>query len=118
MSKYKTETVISAIEKYSGNVSQVARALGTSRRVIYDYIHRHATVKQALQDAREEMLDVGESALYRAVIRGEAWAVCFLLKTQGKGRGYVERQELTGKDGEELTVRWVNDWRNPTADTS
>ena len=24
---------------------------------------------------------------------GEAWAVCFLLKTRGKKRGYTERQE-------------------------
>jgi hypothetical protein len=37
------------------------------------------------------MLDNVESALYTAALAGEAWAVCFFLKTQGKARGYVER---------------------------
>jgi hypothetical protein len=45
------------------------------------------------------MKDNAESALYSAVLGGEAWAVCFYLKTQAKDRGYVERQEMTGKDG-------------------
>jgi hypothetical protein len=39
------------------------------------------------------MIDAGESALYRATLNGEAWAVQFLLKTLGKSRGYVERVE-------------------------
>jgi hypothetical protein len=29
-----------------------------------------------------------------AVLAGEAWAVCFYLKTQAKDRGYVERSEV------------------------
>ena len=51
------------------------------------------------------MLDNTESALYVAALRGEAWAVCFLLKTQGKSRGYVERAELTGKRGGPLRIK-------------
>lgn len=71
------------------------------------YAKRHATVQQAIDEEREMMLDVGELSLARAVQNGEAWAVCFLLKTQGKSRGYVEktqvdvllRQELEGVVG-------------------
>jgi hypothetical protein len=40
------------------------------------------------------MVDNAESALNRSVLSGEAWAVCFTLKTQGKSRGYIERQEI------------------------
>lgn len=35
------------------------------------------------------MLDHAESSLQKAVLKGEAWAVCFFLKTQGKSRGYT-----------------------------
>jgi hypothetical protein len=79
---------------------------------VYNYINRHATVQQALQDERERMIDTAESALYVALSKQEAWAVSLVLKTIGKNRGYVERHEVTGKDGENLKVEYVNDWRN------
>ena len=85
-----------------------------SRETLYKYIRAHKTVQNALEEARETMIDNAESALYSAVLNGEAWAVCFFLKTQGKRRGYVERQELSGPNGKNLTIEYVNDWRNPT----
>jgi hypothetical protein len=39
------------------------------------------------------MKDNAESSLYRAVLDGEPWAVCFYCKTQAKDRGYTERVE-------------------------
>lgn len=68
------------------------------------------------------MCDNAESALNRAVINGEAWAVCFTLKTQAKDRGYVERvqQEVSGRDGQALeinaTVKTVFDYSTAIAD--
>ena len=41
----------------------------------------------------ESKLDNTESVLYNRAMHGEAWAVTFLLKTQGRGRGYIERGE-------------------------
>jgi hypothetical protein len=47
------------------------------------------------------MKDDAESALYKAALAGEAWAVCFFLKTQAKDRGYVERvQHRVGGDSD------------------
>lgn len=80
-------------------VSVAARNLGCNRRTIQRYAKRHETVREALEDARELMTDTAELALYKAIRDGEAWAVCFYLKTQGKQRGYVERSEHTGADG-------------------
>ena len=39
-------------------------------------------------------------------MNGEPWAVAMVLKTIGKHRGYVERQEVTGADGGSITVKW------------
>jgi predicted transcriptional regulator len=109
---FTTEQVIKAIKEKKGIVSSVADTLGVSRLTVYNYINRHATVQQALQDERERMIDTAESALYVALSKQEAWAVSLVLKTIGKNRGYVERHEVTGKDGENLKVEYVNDWRN------
>ena len=98
MSKLTAESVTAAIRDMNGNISAVAKRLGVCRQTVYSYIERHPSVKDVLAEARETMIDNAESALYRAVLNGEAWAVCFFLKTQGKGRGYVERQEVVNRE--------------------
>ena len=39
------------------------------------------------------------SQLHKQIKDGSTAATIFLLKTKGKKRGYVERQEITGADG-------------------
>ena len=97
-----TEQVIEQIEKHSGNLTMAAKALGVDRTTIYKMMARKPTIKHALDNARDVMIDNVESVLYKKALEGEAWAVCFFLKTQAKHRGYVERAEVTGKDGEKI----------------
>jgi hypothetical protein len=96
------EKVQEALESCSGNISFAARKLGCARRTLYYKIQASPTLKAALEDARETALDNAESALQSAVLAKEAWAVCFTLKTIGKGRGYVERNEVTGANGKDF----------------
>ena len=103
------DTVIKKIHEVKGNLSMVARSFGMSRQTLYTYIKSKPTVQAAVDEARETMIDNVESALYSAALNGEAWAVCFFLKTQGKSRGYVERQELTGAGGGALIINWDSD---------
>jgi hypothetical protein len=109
--KLTAEAVTAAIRDMNGNISAVAKRLGVCRQTVYSYIERHPSVKDVLAEARETMIDNAESALYRAVLNGEAWAVCFFLKTQGKSRGYVERQEVTGADGGAIVMQWPDEPR-------
>jgi len=99
--------VVEAIHKMNGNLTAAARIVGISRQKLYMYMTDHPTVKAALQEARESMIDHAESVLYKKVLEGEAWAVCFFLKTQGKHRGYVERQEVAGTDGGPVKIEVV-----------
>jgi len=49
-------------------------------------------------------------------MRGERWAVEFYAdRIIGKP---LQRNEVTGADGNELTIRYVNDWRNNSSDPS
>jgi len=48
-----------------------------------------------------------ESKLYSKALAGDTTSMIFFLKTQGKKRGYIERQEITGEDGNELVIKVI-----------
>lgn len=85
--------VSAELVRLHGNVSAVARRFKVQRASVQELIARTPELQSIKRDAREGMLDDGESSLRKAVMAGEGWAVCFLLKTQGKDRGYVERMQ-------------------------
>lgn len=89
-----------AIKEKRGNISAVARSFGVSRNAIDNRINKSPVLKEALKQARDTMLDNAETALYDDALNGNTTALIFFLKTQGKARGYVERQEL------QHTVTW------------
>lgn len=107
--------LIEVIMKKQGVLSQVAREMGVTLPTIYNYRDKYATVAQAIIDARDtfdtELVDEGEIKLREAVRNGEAWAVKYTLSTKGKQRGYVERQEVTGENGDtiKINVRMTHD---------
>lgn len=105
------EQVLAAVEKGITRTG-TAKVLGCSRETIRRYCKRWKAVADAFEERRVEMVDLAEMALRGAVLRGEPWAVTFALRTLGKSEGYTERHEVTGRDGEPLVVRYVNDWRN------
>lgn len=103
------DNVIKMIHEKSGNVSNVAKFFQLSRQTMHKYINDHPTVQAALEESREKMIDNVESALYSQALAGNTTAMIFFLKTRGKKRGYVERQEITGKDGNDVTIKVVYD---------
>ena len=98
-----------AIVKHRGNVTLVAKSFDVSRTTVYTLFEKHPELKVCLQDEREKMIDNVESALYNQALDGNTIAMIFFLKTQGKGRGYVERQEVTGADGADVVLKVIYD---------
>lgn len=92
--RLKAQEVADALTASRGLVGPAARALGCDRSTIYRWRDRSVTVRQAMDDARESMTDLAEGALFKQISQGEAWAVQFYLKTQGRHRGYIDRREL------------------------
>lgn len=99
------DEVRQALAVCKGLIHLTASKLGVTDRTMYNYLERWPDLKEAIKEQRELRVDVAELSLCNAVAKGEPWAVCFTLKTQGKNRGYTERHEITGKDGEELVIR-------------
>ena len=89
-----------------GNLTAAATKLGVTRQGVYDYIDRYK-LQDVLDQSREKMADEAVGQLHRLVRDGNLGAVIFYLKTQAKSRGYTERIETTGKDGDAIEVRQI-----------
>jgi len=97
--KYTAAQIIEALREKHGNLSAASRYLGCSRDTVRRYINTYPTVKAVADEERETLIDFAENQLFQQVKDGNITAIIFTLKTIGKHRGYVERQEVTGADG-------------------
>lgn len=96
-----------ALRQTRGNVSAAARELGVTRSAIYAKIASNPALRITLEDIREEMVDIAESALYRRLLDGDMTAIAYVLNNNpiAKRRGWGARVELVGAGGDELRVR-------------
>jgi len=100
--KYNAQQIADAITKSKGILTAAARDLRCSRGTIYRYIDKYATVKHAYDEANETNIDFVETKLMEQINNGNITAIIFFLKTKGKHRGYVERQEVAGVEDQPL----------------
>ena len=96
--------IIDAIRESNGLLTLAAKKAGVGYTTIWRYTQDYPSVKQAVIEAKERMLDFAEGKLYENIKGGDNTAIIFYLKTQGKGRGYIERQEVTGEGGKPIEV--------------
>ena len=99
-----------AIRKAAGNVTAAARGLGVGRTALHARIAKSPELQRILQEERESLVDMAESALRAEVLDRNMTAVIWTLKAspEAKRRGWGERTEVTGKDGAPLTIAIVN----------
>lgn len=102
MARLTKQIVIDALTQYQGNVSDTAKSLDCSRQTVYNYIDRYDDVKQAFDDISEATIDKVESKMFDLIDEGNATLIIFYLKTKAKHRGYIERREVTGRDGQPM----------------
>jgi hypothetical protein len=95
----KKAAMLKAMEKSLGVVTTAAKSIGITRETHYEWLRTDANYKAKIEALADVALDFAESMLHGQIMKGDTTATIFYLKTKGKQRGYVERQELTGADG-------------------
>lgn len=105
----KQQLMIESLKSNACNISQACKSANISRQTHYDWIDKSDNYKKEYNDVVESLIDFAESALMRQIKEGIVPSTIFFLKTRGKSRGYVERQEIDMEvDGDmSLTVRFI-----------
>jgi hypothetical protein len=88
----------------TANISASCQLAGIHRDTFYEWIKKDPRFKKRVEETRETVLDNAETRLMSFIKEGNVIATIFFLKCQGKSRGYVERQEITGKNGGPVAV--------------
>jgi len=90
----KKEAMLEALERSLGIVTTACNAVGIGRTTHYQWMKDDPEYKQAVKSIEDRTLDFAESHLHKLIREGNPAATIFFLKTKGKGRGYIERQEI------------------------
>ncbi len=99
------DVLLQHLEQNMGNVTLACHFGKCSRSTFYRYYQDDKEFAKSVDDITEVAIDICESELWKQIKEGNVPCILFYLKTKGKSRGYVERQELTGMDGK--PINWI-----------
>ena len=90
----KKGSFLKALEETHGNITDACSASNVSRSAYYDWMEKDKEFKVTVDDIVEGVIDHVESKLFENINKNDTTSIIFFLKTRGKKRGYVERQEI------------------------
>ena len=88
------KAMLDALEKSLGVVTSACKNVGIARQTHYEWMKEDADYKAAVDELSDVAIDFAESQLHKQIREGNSTATIFFLKTKGKKRGYIERQEV------------------------
>lgn len=92
------------LQRNKGMITKTCQEMEMTKSTYYYWREKDEDFAARCDDVLEFTLDTVELALLDKIDKGDTTAMIFYLKTKGKHRGYVERIEQTGKDGEPLNA--------------
>lgn len=102
--KISQTRVIQVLKACNGHQFRAAKKLGITAATIINYRKEFPLIEEAYRTAKGLIGDMAESKLMAAIKKGEAWAICFYLKTQCRDRGYIERADYNVNHTAEMRV--------------
>tara|TARA_R110002020_G_scaffold11269_7_gene42532 strand:+ start:264 stop:617 length:354 start_codon:yes stop_codon:yes gene_type:complete len=102
----KKEAMLKALENSLGIVTVACKQTDTPRSTYYKWLKEDKEFSAQVKEIENIALDFGESQLHQQMKEGSTSATIFFLKTKGKKRGYIERQEIDlSPDDEPIQIK-------------
>lgn len=109
MQHNKKEAMLRALENSLGVVTTACKSVNINRTTHYRWIKEDAKYAEAVREIEEVAIDFAESNLHKQIQEGNTSATIFYLKTKGKRRGYIERQEVEQVGETKVVVQPLSD---------
>ena len=105
----KKEQLLIGLEKSLGIVSTACQSIGISRTTYYKYYNEDEDFKRSVDSVSDIALDCAESQLFELIKAKNVTAIIFYLKTKGKNRGYIEKQENSNNSNNITGIKLISD---------
>jgi lipid II:glycine glycyltransferase (peptidoglycan interpeptide bridge formation enzyme) len=99
--EHTKKALLDALEKSLGVVTTACKKVGVGRTTYYEWYNNDTEFKDKVDELKNVALDFAESQLHKQIQSNSTAATIFYLKTQGKKRGYIEKQEIDLTSGNE-----------------
>lgn len=96
--QYTEEQIKEALIKAKGMLSIAARSLGCSARTVRNYMSRFPELSEVRWEAKIEIIDMAEVALFKNIKAGKEASVIYALNQLGRDRGYGKRLQAPDMD--------------------
>ena len=93
-SSTKKDNFLKALKNNLGNISQACKSSKISRQTYYRWIDDDVEFEEQCKNVEESLLDLAENRLLEKIDKYDTTSIIFFLKTKGKKRGYIEKQEV------------------------
>lgn len=94
MKSNRKKQFLEALEKNLGIVAAACRCVGISRVTYYNWIEKDKKFKEQCEEIQDAAIDFVESKLLENIRENDTTSIIFYLKTKGKSRGFVEKQQI------------------------
>jgi len=101
------EKMLEALDDSLGIVSFASQKVGINRRTHYRWLNEDEEYKLKVDDIRNASIDFVESKLFDCIKAEKETSIIFYLKTIGKLRGYVPRQEIDTGENKEFRIEVI-----------
>lgn len=104
----KRKLMLEALRTCKGLVTYACQAAGINRCTHYEWLKKYPDYVQAVTEIEDFVLDKIEDSSLRMIEEGKTPAMnIFYLKTKGKRRGFIEKQEIEHSTGDLTSLRNV-----------
>lgn len=98
------EQVEPVLHETHGKIALTADRLQVAYNTVAARIKESPRLRAIIAYYSERMVDKAELKFEQAIDSGQPWAIAMALRTKGKSRGYVERSEVSGPDGNPIQI--------------
>lgn len=112
--KVSQDELLKAIERHGGCVNQIAREYKMTSNGLRKRLRENPELAEAVQEARETLIDEAEAGLRKAVKQQKPWALKLVLTTIGAKRGYGHRLQVESDMRARIIIKLPDNGRRLT----